>query len=249
MSLIPINPLKDGNVVVLVARPSKPRSASAFWVVLGLMGLLLAAALVAGGVLLWPAVEPEPIDLLNPSPRPAPQIPDGYANEVLGFFDNGTGGRPGPYGRNASGAHPEPVKTSIVLGPPPRGQLVSWNRETRWLSLPAGSYVILGFRDEEVKDRPGPDLIIHTLDPADSAGEQADVFVSSDGSNFVLLERITQGGAIALDLAKIKFTGTAKAVKIVGRDSMGTSPGSTSSPCRPPAHVPVVSSRSPTVNR
>jgi hypothetical protein len=151
--------------------------------------------------------------------------PDSFVDEVLGFFDSGAGPIPGPYGRNPGGKHPEKVAASVILGPVPPGPLAQWNREARWLSLPAGSHVIVGWQGAGVKDQPGPDLIIHSLDPSDSAGEKADVYVSEDGRQFVHLGRVTQGGPIRLDLARIGFTGTVRAVKIVGLDNGGSSPG------------------------
>jgi hypothetical protein len=191
------------------------------WVVSGGLGMFLLGLAVAAGVAALYRGAPDP----RPGPAAVPAKTSGFADVVLRFYDGGAGPIPGPYGRAAGGTHPERVSERVVLGAPAPGPLAQWNRQADWLALPAGSYVIVGFRDVEVRDGPGPDLVIHSIDRADSAGEQADVFVRSKDGDFKHLGRITQGGAAALDLAQIGFTGTVHAVKIVGLDCLGSSPG------------------------
>ncbi len=153
---------------------------------------------------------------------------DGFADLVLDYFAAGKSTKTNveePFGRNAGGNAPEPVDPSVVLGPPPPSPIVGGNSTTDWLSLPTDSYVTLGFVDETIIDGDGNDIFIRSLDPNDSAGESADVFVSSDLENFVLLGRAPQGGNVGLDLSTINFTEPVKAVRVVGIDERGSSPG------------------------
>ena len=63
-------------------------------------------------------------------------------------------------------------------------------------------------------------------DSSGGAGEVADVYISADGANFVLLGMAFQdNGRTGFDLAIIGFTEPVVAVKIVGRDNKGGSPG------------------------
>lgn len=135
----------------------------------------------------------------------------GYADSVIEFFDSGAGPIPGPYGSNG-GAFPVPVSTDVVLGSNPAD----------FLSLPTRSFVTVSFDDEIVLDGPGDDIFV---DEAGDASELAEIYVSSDFINFVLLG-IADGGALtAFDLADIGFVGFVEAVRIVGLDNLGGSPG------------------------
>lgn len=145
----------------------------------------------------------------------------GYADTVIDFFDSGAGPLAGPYGGTwdgTSGTFPIPVSTDVVLGDDPGypGALADF------LSLPTGSYVTVGFVDETVIDGPGDDIFVTEVGPN---GESADVFVSSDLSSFVFLGTIFDDVTTALDLADIGFTDPVQAIKIVGRDALGGSPG------------------------
>lgn len=199
------------------APPAPPARQAGRWVgvIHGLVGFALALAVVGGVAALYRGSPPKP-------PPPPPVKTSGYADVVLSFSDGLAGPISGPYGRDRDGKHPEKVSERVVLRAPFEGPRTFENREAAWLSLPTGSFVVVGFRDLEVRDGPGPDLIIHSLE---SAGEQAEVFVRSQDGGFQSLGRITQGEAAALDLAKIRFTGTVHAVKIVGLDCLGSSPG------------------------
>lgn len=138
----------------------------------------------------------------------------GYADVVLDYFDSGAGPIAGPYGGEFPGLFPVPVSTSVVLGPD--GAVADF------LSLPTGSYVTVGFTDEFIFDGLGDDLFIGE---AGVAGETANVFVSSDNSTFVFLGVANDATVTAFDLASIGFVGNVTAVKIVGLDSLGGSPG------------------------
>ncbi len=141
----------------------------------------------------------------------------GFADVVLGYFDSGAGPFAGPYGGLAGigGAFPVAVPTSVVLGPDTVGS------ET-FLSLPTGSYVTVGFLDETVLDGVGNDIFIQEIG---ASGERANVFVSSDNVNFVFLGIANDSITTAFDLASISFAAPVTAIRIVGLDSLGGSPG------------------------
>ena len=150
---------------------------------------------------------------------------DGFPDVVLDYFASGSSGRVEPFGRKPNASSIESVSTDIVLGSPPPAPRVSWVPTTRWLSIPQGSYVSLGFSDEVIVDGPGNDVFIRSLDPADSAGESADIYVSTNLVDFVLLGRTPQGGNVGLDLAPLGLKEPVKAVRVVGLDNRGSSPG------------------------
>ena len=139
----------------------------------------------------------------------------GYADVVLFYFDSGAGPFAGPYGGTIS-SFPVPVSTSVVLGSDIAGS-------EDFLSLPTGSYVTVGFTDEVVIDGVGNDIFIQEIGLAD---EKADVFVSSDGgASFTFLGVASSATTTAFDLASIGYTSAVNAIKIVGKDALGGSPG------------------------
>ncbi|MEZ6136168.1 MAG: putative Ig domain-containing protein [Pirellulaceae bacterium] len=151
-------------------------------------------------------------------------VGDGYADVILEFFDGGNGPIPGPFGlpENYTGPGvPTPVSAEVILGKP----LDGGEPASGWITLPTGSFVTAGFTDETIIDGPGDDIFIRSLNPQYSAGESADIFVSSNGSDFVLLGRAPQGGNVGLDLADIGFTDPVTAVRVVGVDNRGSFPG------------------------
>ena len=138
----------------------------------------------------------------------------GFADTVLDYFNSGQGPFPGPYGGTFPGSFPVPVSTSVVLGGP--------TDPADFLSLPQGSFVTVGFTDETVIDGAGNDIFIGEVG---ASGERADVFVSRNGINFVFLGTALDSSVTAFDLASIGWTGAVTAVKIVGLDNFGGSPG------------------------
>ena len=138
----------------------------------------------------------------------------GYADTVLGYFNSGSGPFPGPYGGTFPGSFPVPVSTSVVLGGP--------TSPADFLSLPRGSFVTVGFTDETVIDGVGNDIFIREIG---ASGERADVFVSKDLINFIFLGTAIDSSLTAFDLASIGWTGAVVAVRIVGLDNFGGSPG------------------------
>ncbi|WP_207714108.1 PEP-CTERM sorting domain-containing protein [Scytonema sp. UIC 10036] len=182
--------------------------------------LLASAALIVG------------ISLAPTSARAATL---GFADVVLEYFaaGNSPSPLPEPYGSTGrailepsenGGFTIEPVSPDVILGPPPPSPVNSrLNPNVDWLALPQGSFVTVGFTNERIVDGPGNDIFIGNLE--DSAGEQADIFVSANGNDFEFLGRIGEGGVRELDLATIGFTAPVEAIKIVGIDNFGNSPG------------------------
>ncbi len=141
----------------------------------------------------------------------------GYADVVLDYFDSGAGPIAGPYGGIGNFTGYQPVSTDVVLGSEPGP--VGLND---FLSLPTGSYITVGFTDETAIDGVGNDIFIQETG---ASGERANVYVSSDTINFVLLGVAADDGTTAFDLASIGFADPVRAVKIVGLDNRGASPG------------------------
>ena len=159
--------------------------------------LVLAAATMLAGAVAAPA-----------------QAVVGYADTVLDFFDSGAGPIAGPYGGLFPGAFPVSVSTSVVLGGP--------SSPADFLSLPRGSYVTVGFTGETVIDGVGNDIFISEVG---ANGERADVFVSRNGINFVFLGTALDSSVTAFDLASIGWIGAVTAVRVIGLDNFGGSPG------------------------
>jgi len=141
----------------------------------------------------------------------------GFADVVLDYFDSGAGPFAGPYGGlgGIGGAFPGAVPTSVVLGTDTAGS------ET-FLSLPTGSYITVGYIDETEIDGVGNDIFIREIG---ASGERAEVYVSKDNVTFVLLGIANDSITTSFDLASIGFTDAVTAIKIVGLDSLGGSPG------------------------
>ncbi|MEL6364558.1 MAG: PEP-CTERM sorting domain-containing protein [Pseudomonadota bacterium] len=139
-----------------------------------------------------------------------------FADVVLDFFDSGNGPLAGPYGGTFPSDPPDfpvPVSTSFAVDAD----------GTTFLSLPTDSFVTVGFTSGFVFDGAGNDLFIAEIG---NQAEMADVFVSSDfGATFTLLGMADGGTVTELDLGSIGFTGIVNAVKIVGLDNNGGSPG------------------------
>jgi len=107
-----------------------------------------------------------------------------------------------------------PVKVSpeVVLG----------NNES-FLSLPSGSYVTVGFTDNYILNAANQDDIF--IREIGGSGEKAEIYVSSDSKNFILLGIAQDDKTTSLDLEDIKFNKPVEAIKIVGLDNKGGSPG------------------------
>lgn len=148
----------------------------------------------------------------------------GFGDVVLDFFDSNAGPMAGPYGGTWPGGLGFPISVSldVVLGsePGPTGF-------DDFLSLPTGSAVTIGFTDETIIDGPGDDIVLVL---PEGPAEMADVFVSADGTSFSFLGTAIQNAVNttsdeSFDLALIGFDVPVTAVRIVGLDDLGASPG------------------------
>jgi Ca2+-binding RTX toxin-like protein len=140
---------------------------------------------------------------------------DGFADLVMGFIDSGAGPVRGPYGGDHSDVSAKPVSLGVVLGEDP-------TEDVNYLSLAKNSSVTVAFADEVVKDGFGTDLVVRELVDND---EVAKVYVSSDFVNFAFLGTAQAGRSNKFDLAAVGFTGNVRAVRIIGQDTSGASPG------------------------
>lgn len=148
--------------------------------------------------------------LVGPIPAQAATI---VANTVISFFDSGAGPMAGPYGGTFPGVFPVAVPFSYATD----------GDSTTFVSLPTGSYITLGFGTGFVFDGAGLDLFVSEVGGSD---ETAQVLVSSDfGATFTLLGIATTATVSGFDLASIGYTGNVNAVRIVGLDNFGGSPG------------------------
>ncbi|MBK1989788.1 DUF4114 domain-containing protein [Sphaerospermopsis aphanizomenoides BCCUSP55] len=157
-------------------------------------------------------VVPTDYEQTYPIGQPTDSLGDGFADVILDYFNSGTGTFDEPYGEDNDGNSPVLVNTDIILGSDTLGAL----------SLPTGSYVTVGFTDEVIIDKSGNDIFVNELG---AAGDQADIYVSSNLEDFVLLGRGNGGQTSVFDLASINFTEAVRAIKIVGLDTKGTIPG------------------------
>jgi len=135
------------------------------------------------------------------------------ADTVIDYFDSGAGPMAGPYGGTFPGLFPVPVPLSHATD----------GDSTTFVSLPQNSSLTLGFSGGFVFDGPGLDLFVSEVGAND---ELADIFISSDfGLTFTLLGQATTATVSGFDFGSIGYTDNVNAVKIVGLDNFGGSPG------------------------
>jgi len=139
----------------------------------------------------------------------------GYADVILDYYDSGAGPMPGPYGGTSLGLFPVAVSLDVVLENDPGASV-------DFLSLPTGSFVVVGFTDETVMDGVGFDIFLQEVG---ASGEDADVYVSANGIDFTYLGVAQDDVSTSFDLASIAFALPVIAIKIVGLDNLGGSPG------------------------
>lgn len=138
-----------------------------------------------------------------------------FADTLIAYQSSGAGPLQEPYG-GYRGTGPGPTRLRD------HSTALDASKET-WVSLPAGASITLGFSKGVVFDGPGDDLFICEIG---DASELANVFVSTDfGKSFTLLGTADGGTVTRLDLKRINFSGKINAVRIVGLDSRGSSPG------------------------
>lgn len=124
-----------------------------------------------------------------------------HANPKYNYFYGGNGSR-----------YPLMMDPRDVLG-----------HNRKFVSLPKGSYIIVGFTDNTIIDAPNQDDLF--IEEIGRAGDQAAVWVSADGKNFTYLGRAKDDKVTSFDLASIGFKKPVVAVKIMGLDNNGSSPG------------------------
>jgi PEP-CTERM motif len=145
-----------------------------------------------------------------------------YPDVVIAYFDSGTGSMPGPYG----GTYPSPVANfpisvplCVVLGPEPGCLATAGNAD--FLSLPKGTYVIVGFTDDSIIDGAGDDFTVFETVPV--ADETADIYASTDfGLTFTFVGSAL--GTASFDLAGLGL-GPVNALAVLGTGLGGTSFG------------------------
>jgi hypothetical protein len=124
-----------------------------------------------------------------PGGQPTDSLGDGFADVILDYFNSGAGSFDEPYGKDNNGNSPVLVNTDIILGSDTLGAL----------SLPTMSYVTVGFTDEIIIDKTGNDIFVNE---SGAAGDQADIYVSSNFVDFVLLGRGNGGQTSVFDLER-----------------------------------------------
>ncbi len=92
-----------------------------------------------------------------------------------------------------------------------------------FVSLPKGSYITVGFTDNTIIDAPNQDDLF--IEEVGRAGDQAAVWVSANAKDYVYLGRAKDDKVTSFDLADIGFKEPVVAVKILGLDNRGASPG------------------------
>ncbi len=148
-----------------------------------------------------------------------------FADRLIEFVAAGRSRYPEPFGHAAGPYRPGPVDPAIVLGDPGPGPFNSGNPSLEFLTLPTGSYVTLGFTGHVLVDGPGPDFFVRGVDLDESAGEVAEVHVSTDLERFHRVDSIRAAGRQPLDLAGLGLAAPVRAIRVVGSDLKGAYPG------------------------
>jgi len=135
-----------------------------------------------------------------------------YADEILDYYHSGSETFAEGYGYG---------------GPPDASEVLLTNATDQststYVSLPTDSYISLGFSTGYIFDGAGDDLFV---DEIGSGGEDAELYVSTDyGASFTLLTTVFGNQTNSLDFADYSFAGRVNAVKLVGLDNGGSSPG------------------------
>jgi Ca2+-binding RTX toxin-like protein len=150
-----------------------------------------------------------------------------FADILLDYFNSGRGTPTTPYGFR------DPTSSGFLDGPNLFGQEAinaalgdDPGPGLDALSLPTGSFVTVGFTNGFAIDAPGDDIFIRE---SGAAGDRANVFVSTvanpTAADFVFLGVAQDDVTTSFDLATIGFKQPVRAIKVVGLDNNGTSPG------------------------
>jgi YD repeat-containing protein len=90
------------------------------------------------------------------------------------------------------------------------------------LTLPTGSFITLGFIDETIVNGQGNDIFVRE---DGAAGDRANVFISSNFTDFTFLGVAQDNVTTAFDLSSINYTQPVRAIKVVGLNLAGAVPG------------------------
>jgi len=131
---------------------------------------------------------------------------------VTSYYSNSNKNYTNFYG-GSNNNFPILINPNVVLG----------NNTKYFLSLPQNSYVIVQFTDNQIIDFPNQNDIFITENGC--SGEHAEVYVSSNGVDYIKLGIVDDCKTSSLDLNKINFKSVVRFVKIVGLDNNGASPG------------------------
>lgn len=141
-----------------------------------------------------------------------------YADVVIDYYHSGAAGP-------ASGS----FLPGFGYGGPPNAGTVPLSYATdeddsTFVSLPTGSYITLGFSQGYIYDAPGQaDLFV---DETGAASETAELWLSTDwGNSFTYLTDLAGDRTNSIDFGDFSFTGKVNAIKVVGLDNFGASPG------------------------
>ena len=138
--------------------------------------------------------------------------PKAYADVLLdAYYSQANPQFKGFYGGSLK-KYPHLIDPKVALG-----------KNDNFVSLPTKSYVVLGFTDNSIIDAPRQKDIF--IQEAGGAGDYAAVYVSADGKEFVYLGKAWDGRSTSFDLATINFKKPVIAIKIVGLNNGGASPG------------------------
>ena len=143
----------------------------------------------------------------------------GFADVVVEYFDGGNGTIVCPEAQG--GVFPPPatsptcVPFSAALGDDP-------GPVSDYVSIPMGSFLTLGFVNDQIIDGPGDDLFIAEVGDAE---ENAEIYVSSllstDPADYTLIGIANGNTVTSFDLASIGFTGEVRAVKVLSLENGG----------------------------
>lgn len=101
---------------------------------------------------------------------------------------------------------------------------VTTGNTSKWIALPTGSWIVLGFIDNTIINAPNADDIF--IDEIGAASEIGIISVSNDfGQTFTELGRIDGGTTNRIDLEDYDYQGCVNAIKIEGLDAGGCVPG------------------------
>ncbi|OJJ15690.1 hypothetical protein BKI52_38050 [marine bacterium AO1-C] len=140
------------------------------------------------------------------------QVDKAYADVIIEAYYSHANPRYEYFYGGKGDIYPLIMRPSAVLG-----------NNDQFVSLPKGSFITVGFTDNTIIDAPNQDDLF--IEEVGRAGDQAAVWVSANGKDFTYLGRAKDDKVTSFDLADIGFKKPVVAVKILGLDTRGASPG------------------------